>query len=66
MTITTTPANLKKYWDFVNRCEVDDPAETRTRCSMAVKVLDKAPVDIDTYNEMMDALVYIVRESYHR
>lgn len=66
MTTTTTPANLKKYWDFVNRVEVEDPAETRSRAYKAMEVLDRAPLDIDTYDDMMSALHYLIRESYHR
>ena len=63
---------MKKYtnnelWNFVNRIEVDSPSETRKRAEQAIKVLDKCEyLDIDTYNNMMDAIAYMVRESYHR
>lgn len=63
---------MKRYtnselWAFVNRIEVDSPTETRKRAEQAIKVLDKCDyLDIDTYNDMMDAIAYMVRESYHR
>lgn len=57
---------INKYWDFVNRCDVSDPVETRRRVNVAISVLDNASISIDDYNDMMDALAYIVRESYYR
>ena len=63
---------MKKYtsnelWAFINRIEVDSSTETRKRAEQAIRVLDKYDyLDIDTYNDMMDAIAYIVRESYHR
>lgn len=62
---------MKKYsanelWDFIGRIETDTPEETRRRAELAVKVLDRCDyLDIDTYNDMMDAIAYLVRESYH-
>lgn len=57
----------KQLWDFVNRIEVYDPVVTRDRAQSAIKVLDKVDcLDVDTYDAMMDAIAYIVRESYHR
>lgn len=62
---------MKKYsvnelWAFVNRVETDTPEETRRRAGLAMQVLDKCDyLDIDTYNDMMDAIAYLVRESYH-
>lgn len=63
---------MKKYtnnelWGFVNRIEVDSPSETRKRAEQVIKVLDKCEyLNIDTYNDMMDTIAYMVRESYHR
>lgn len=62
---------MKKYsvndlWAFVNRIETDVSEETRRRANLAMQVLDKCDyLDIDTYNDMMDAIAYLVRESYH-
>lgn len=57
----------KQLWDFVNRIEVYDPVVTRDRAQSAIKVLDKVDcLDVDTYDAMMDAIAYIVRESYNR
>lgn len=58
--------NSEKYWAFVNRCDMEDPVETRRRCAVAEGVLAKAPISIDDYDAMMDTLAYLVRESYHR
>lgn len=56
-----------QLWGFVNRIEVVDPKLTRDRAQSAIKVLDKVDcLDVDTYDAMMDAIAYIVRESYHR
>ena len=56
-----------QLWAFVNRIEVDDPKFTRDRAQSAIKVLDKVDcLDVDTYDAMMDAIAYIVRESYNR
>lgn len=56
-----------QLWSFINRIEVEDPKFTRDRAQSAIKVLDKATgLDIDTYDDMMNAIAYIVRESYHR
>ena len=58
---------IKQLWDFVNRVEVDDPVVTRDRAQTTIKVLDKVDyLDVDTYDAMMDAIAYIVRESYNR
>lgn len=63
---------MKKYtvnqlWGFVNRIEVEDPKLTRERAQSAIKFLDNiVGLDVNTYNDMMDAIAYIVRESYHR
>ena len=63
---------MKKYtvnqlWDFVNRIEVEDTKLTRDRAQSAIKVLDKVDyLDIGTYDDMMDTIAYIVRESYNR
>ena len=56
-----------QLWGFVNRIEVEDPKLTRDRAQSAIKVLDKVDcLDVDTYDAMMDAIAYIVRESYNR
>ena len=55
----------QKYWDFVNRIQVDNPAETRRRCDLAIAVLDKAPISTDDYDDMISSIAYIYRESYH-
>ncbi len=58
---------VKQLWDFVNRIEVDDPNVTRDRAQTAIEFLDNiVGLDIYVYNDMMDAIAYIVRESYHR
>ena len=63
---------MKKYtvnqlWDFVNRIEVEDVKLTRDRAQSAIKFLDNlAGLDVNTYNDMMDSIAYIVRESYHK
>lgn len=63
---------MKKYstselWEFISRIEVESPAVTRDRAEKAIRVLDKCGyLDIDTYHEMMDAIAFMVRESYHR
>ena len=59
--------SINQLWDFINRIEVDDPTATRARAEQAIEVLDKCKyLDIDTYDNMMDSIAYIVRESYHR
>lgn len=59
--------SINQLWSFINRIEVNDPKLIRDRANQAIKVLDKAEgLDIDTYNSMMDSIVYIVRDSYHR
>ena len=59
--------SINQLWDFINRIEVDDPKATRARAAQAIEVLDKCKyLDIDTYDNMMDSIAYIVRESYHR
>mgnify|MGYP007062227903 CR=1 FL=1 len=56
-----------QLWAFVNRIEVENPKLTRDRAQSAINVLDKvAGLDVGTYNDMMDAIAYIVRESYRR
>lgn len=63
---------MKKYtinqlWAFVNRIDVDDPKETRGRAETAILFLDKCDyLPRDVYNDMMDCIAYLVRESYHR
>lgn len=63
---------MKKYtnnelWAFVNRIEVESATETRKRAQQAIKVLDKCDyLDMGIYDDMMETIACVVRESYHR
>lgn len=63
---------MKKYtinqlWAFINRIEVDSPVKTRERAAQAEAVLCKCDyLDVNIFDEMMNSIAYIVRESYHR
>lgn len=62
-----TKLSVKKCWDMVNATQNGkDPADIRERCKVAAEWLEKNEViDYDQYNDMMMAISYTFRESYH-
>ena len=50
---------MKKYWDMVNKCESHEDIRRVERI-----ITDAECIDIDTYDDMMNALAYISRELY--
>jgi len=52
---------VRELWAFVNR------ADTHEKIQIAADFITKQEyLDIDVYNDMMDALAYLSRELYHR
>ena len=63
-----TMLSEKRCWDMVNRIQLaKTPAEIRERCKIAEEWLTKNEViDNDQYDDMMRAVAYMCRESYHQ
>lgn len=51
---------VKMLWDLVNGCETHDDIRE------AVAIINRANLDIDLHDELMDALAYLSRELYRR
>ena len=62
-----TKLSLSDCWRMVNRIEANaTPAEIRRRCNIATEWLKANEVITDAdYNDLMMAVTYIHRESYH-
>ena len=62
-----TKLSVKQCWDMVNRIQMGrTPDEIRRRCRVAEEWLTANEViTTDEYNELMMAVSYIHRESYH-
>jgi len=52
---------MKNYWDMVNKCE---SLEDIYRVKEIITQADE--IDIETYDDMMNALAFISREINHR
>lgn len=62
-----TKLSLKRCWDMVNRIQMGrTPDEIRRRCRVAEEWLTANEViTTDEYDELMMAVSFIHRESYH-
>lgn len=58
--------SVKGCWRLVNGIQNGKtPAEIRERASIAQDwITANKNLDIDTYNDMMDSIAYLIRESY--
>lgn len=62
-----TRLSVEGCWKMVNAIQNGNtPQEIRERCRIAAKWLEENEnLDYDQYNEMMMAVTYLHRESYH-
>ena len=62
-----TQLSLKRCWDMVNAIQNGDtPEEIRRRCRIADEWLTANKViTTEQYDNLMDAVAYLHRESYH-
>ena len=62
-----TRLSIKRCWDMVNRIQAGDtPEEIRRRCKIAEEWVTKNEViSIDEYDDLMMAISWLFRESYH-
>lgn len=58
--------SVKGCWRLVNGIQNGKtPAEIRERASIAEEwITANKNLDIDTYNDMMESIAYLIRESY--
>ena len=58
--------SVKGCWRLVNGIQNGKtPAEIRERASIAEEwITANKNIDIDTYNDMMNSIAYLIRESY--